>query len=150
MAAISAKVLFDIRILPYNQFWQAITNGTVNTLVEHFSADYPAVVNLIESPAEKWYQVRYYMSQYVRDLAVADYLYRQAETVDLYGQMLPVDIRMKDVMRMYPGLATDHVPLELTTGGSPAIGSAGRFLVSCPPISEHSNCSALICRDETH
>lgn len=101
MAAFAAKLQYDKKILPYNEFWQTIKNSTVDILVGHFSENFPSLVNLIESPAEKWYEIRYKMNEYIRDSVVADFLYRQAETVDLYGQMLPEDIRMKDVMRMY-------------------------------------------------
>ncbi len=101
MAAFAAKIPYDLATLPFNVFWDVIKNNTVNFLAQHFSVEIPGILTVIQSPAEKWYKVRYEMNEYISDPVVADFLYDQAKRLPLYGTMLPEEVRMKDVMRMY-------------------------------------------------
>jgi hypothetical protein len=72
------KKIYNNVVLPFNEFWQIVKNSTVESLANNLYAYYPSVVTLIQSPAEKWYEIRYEMNEYVRDPIVADFLYGQA------------------------------------------------------------------------
>ena len=98
IALFKAKNIFNIAFETVDAFVTFIKSNTLDVLTELLQEPSNPTPVIINSAAENWYEMRYWMNEYARDYLAAIEMYLQSEQ---FKPDITDELDAKDMMRMY-------------------------------------------------